>query len=391
MRNSTKATPIATSSMASTPSAAGMAVTANTRVGDPARDARWRAPRCRGTGSRERPEPGEIAGGDGREPRDELVVRELGDRARPCRRAHRRPLVGIGEQALERIAHRGGSSARRRDRSRRRRRLRASHRCGPAITGDARTPRLRGTRCRSPRLPARPTARGTASRRCRRWRSAARARRRAPGRGTARARARCGRARRSRRARSRPAPAIASCASGRTRAVASMRTSKPLRGTSRLVPRTRGRSASSASAVRTATRSSGVIGRNRSTSTPGGMIDTRERPARGAHRLACGVRARRDDAGRRVQAPRAEPARAGQSAGNRHFGAVHDDEVRRRAQARPERAERQPRVEEDHVGRDLARERVDLARQRRRRQQHRLLACARCGTAARRPIPASPA
>src|SRR5581483_5920047 len=41
--------------------------------------------------------------------------------------------------------------------------------------------------------------------------------------------------------------------------------------------------------------------------------------------------------------------------------------------ARTDRADREHRIDEDHVGTQLARERVDVARERRRRQQERLL------------------
>ena len=197
-------------------------------------------------------------------------------------------------------------------------------------------------------------------------------------------------ARRSRRERSRPEPAITSCASGRTCAIASMSTSKPFRGTSRLVPSTNGRSGSSPIAARTATRSSSEIGWKRSTSTPGGMITPGSGRRAAAHRLACGIAPGRDDARGRVQPARAELARPGQPPGHRHLGTVHDHEVRRGAQARPERAERQPRIEEDHVGRDLARERIDAVAPARASGAAPAPSCARCGTAARRPIPARP-
>ena len=95
-----------------------------------------------------------------------------------------------------------------------------------------------------------------------------------------------------------------------------------------------------------------------------------------AQRATCGplglarrVVPRRHDSGGSAQHPAAELPAAGEAAGHRHLGAVHDGDVRRGRQARAEVPERQPRVEEDHVGLDLARQRVDAPRQRRGREE----------------------
>ena len=149
----------------------------------------------------------EVTGGDGREARREAVVREVLDRASARRRAQAIAEILVFDEPADRGAdgrrHRG---VRRRSRSRRRRRPRGIRRCDPPPP-ERRTRPLRGTRCRTPRLRARPTGPDSTSRTRRRRRRARAARRRAPARGTCTLPP----ARRSSRSRSRPAPPIASC------------------------------------------------------------------------------------------------------------------------------------------------------------------------------------
>jgi hypothetical protein len=94
-----------------------------------------------------------------------------------------------------------------------------------------------------------------------------------------------------------------------------------------------------------------------------------ERAASHAHRLPRRVGAGGHHARGRVQHAPAEATRERDAAGDGHLRAVDDDDVRRGAQAWAEVTEREPRVEEDHTGTDFTRQRVDPARQRRRRPE----------------------
>ena len=189
-----------------------------------------------------------------------------------------------------------------------------------------------------------------------------------------------------------PARRPRSRAARRARAAptASIRTSKPLRGTSRLTATTCGRSGSSPSVVRSrATVRVVVGGRNRSTSTPGGITTPAQAPSRGRAPL----RAPDTRPPRRPRPRRAAPAAERRWLPGSRPGTVISAPCstttlrRRRAAAAPSRPERQHRVEEDHVGADLARQRVDATREHRRRQQHLLAHAARPGTPAPRPTP----
>jgi hypothetical protein len=105
---------------------------------------------------------------------------------------------------------------------------------------------------------------------------------------------------------------------------------------------------------------------------PGRDDDTAQPAACGARRLPRGVPARGDDTRGSAQDARAELAGSEQATRHRDLGAVHHRDIRRAAEARPEVPERQPWVEEDHVGAHFARERVDPLRERSRRQELRL-------------------
>ena len=364
-RNSTRETPIATSSMTSTPSRGRDRGDREDERSRSIPRARWRAPACRGYSAHVQ----QRRGSRGRRRRSARGVptswsceNSATARARR-RRAHRgRSSSGSASEPLERVAHRRRRSARRRDRSRRRRPLRASRHFVPRPPA-RRTRRLRGTRCRSPRLRDRATGRGTASRTRRRSRGAARARRRAPvrgsapGRGSARfARARSKRGAVAARARDRELHV------GQHGAIASMSTSNPLRGTSRLMPsdqRPIGVERRTPGAPRPAPASE--IG-SEAIDVDAGRDDTPgsgRRAARTASRAEYSLAATTPAAA--CNTARAELTRPGEPAGHRHLGAVHDTTYGAARRRGPSCAERQPRVEEDHVGTDLARERVDAA------------------------------
>ena len=125
-------------------------------------------------------------------------------------------------------------------------------------------------------------------------------------------------------------------------------------------------------ASRTLARSLASSGRNRSASTPGGITTPATGRRGGADEFARGVVARGHDARGGVDGARAEVARARDPTGNGHLRAVHDENVWRRAQAGTELPERQPRIEEDHPGPHLPRDRVDAARERRSGEELRL-------------------
>ena len=229
-----------------------------------------------------------------------------------------------------------------------------------------RTRRPRGTRCRSPRPRARPSGRGSTSRTRRRSRrargrsaSGTRPRKRtfgtaaraafepARGRGPRpRSRAaRRGSLARPRRSRRR-SPCAARAATRRARAGG----------------RGRGRSAGGSRRA-----SSASSGRKRSPSTPGGIDDARaaRRPATRARLRAPGTPPAATTAAAPRSTRRAERAASRAAArapvisapcATTTYGAA--------VQARADEPERQHRIEEDHVGADLARERVDVARRR---------------------------
>ena len=286
-------------------------------------------------------------------------------------------------------AHRADvARARRRIRSRRRRPPRARRRCAPRPPGP-RTRPPRGTRCRNPRLRGRPSGRDNTSRTRRRSRRGPGGRRRRRGRGSATS----GFAARAplEPARGRdPTPPIASCTPGSS-ATASITTSKPLRGTSRDSPSTSGRSGSRPKRARVAARCV-VVERPEAFAVDAGRDDARP-AARGPRRASPGAPGTRP---RRRRPPRrAAPAdRAGADPGTlagtvisapcaiTTYGAL--------AQARADEPERQHRIEEDHVGADLARERVDVARQRAASGAAPSGAPARRGTPAARPTPPRP-
>ena len=165
-------------------------------------------------------------------------------------------------------------------------------------------------------------------------------------------------------ARSRPAPAIASCTSGRPRDrvdhdVEALAGHEPRHARARAAGRDRARSARRVSARVVGRRAA----RKRSPSTPGGMTTPAQRPARDAS-SACtrGIRRRRRRPRPRRGAPDARAARVpGMRAGTVISAPCATTTYGARGQARADQPERQHRIEEDHVGADLARERVDVA------------------------------
>ena len=119
--------------------------------------------------------------------------------------------------------------------------------------------------------------------------------------------------------------------------------------------------------------SSASTGWNRSPSTPGGITTPGQRPPGGVDRAARRIRTRpRRPRPRRAArgAPSARLPGSARVAGD--LAAVRDDDVRRGGEPRPDEAERQHRIEEDHVG---AAPRARARRCRRddaaRREQHR--------------------
>src|SRR5262249_25027555 len=88
--------------------------------------------------------------------------------------------------------------------------------------------------------------------------------------------------------------------------------------------------------------------------------DAFERPSRDARRLPGGIAAGGDNPCRGADDPAAAAAREREARGNRYLGAVRDHDVRRTSQPGTDEAERQHRVEKDHVRTDLARELVDV-------------------------------
>ena len=344
--------------------AAGIAVTANSDVGDPSRDQDGSpgpasdvgigastgrvTSAVRGPRGRRRPSaPGARRGGRTRTPRPRGRAPRCPIRARSSASSTSRAI------ATAHLTRRSGR--RRRNRWCRRRPPRASRRSGPPPPGP-RARRPRGTRCRTPPLRARAIGRGTASRTRPRSRAAAPE----PVVGHAAEEARPApsprfAARASSRRRSRPPPAIASCTSGKPgdrvdEHVESLPRHQPAhpdderplvvepeRLPHREALARRRWAGSDRRRRRAGRRHRGAGGARRGPLRARSTRSRRRRPRRGAARARRGARD------------------AGQAAGHGHLRAVHDDDVRRRAQARSELAERQPRVEEDHRRTDLAR------------------------------------
>ena len=154
--------------------------------------------------------------------------------------------------------------------------------------------------------------------------------------------------------------------------MASMTTSIPLRGTSRLADTISSPSGGKARRRRVAARCSASKGRNRPTSTPGGTsINSGSRlgPADSRHCLGRRVGAGGDDPDRAGQDAGQEPAGRRQPAGHGDLGAMKDDGIRQ-AEAGPDQPERQRRVEHDERGAGVGGFLADPPDERRRREQH---------------------
>ena len=281
------------------------------------------------------------------------VVGELLDRSPSVRpRAIRAPPSRVREQLVERAPppRRRRRDAGPRAPSRRAAPPRPPRRCRRR-PGARRRPRPRGTRCRTPPARGRPTGCGRAWRRRRRSRRSA-GRSSWLTRPTIRTGAPVDSTSRSRRRRSRPPPPMATVRSGwraRSAAAALMRTSMPLRGTSRLRLTTSGPSAGRPKCARAAElaprRRAGGSARCRRPAAPARWAAPDRRPAPPRRAGSRRRRSRARPLGARGAAPGSSP---GSRPGHGDLGAVEHDGVRvpeaRARPGRPAARDRAPRA-----------------------------------------------